>query len=198
MPALHDFPEEARADRIDKVGGEDPGGEEIDQHIRAGVEVVAGVLREIEVHPELCGIDARFLHLLKHHLAGVDVVDSEKALDAAALRHRGDQRGHPVVAVDQVGPSLGHNVVDHLALEHHRDAHRLLGLVAVNALAIVKDTVFCEVDVILGKHFVILLQFLLVEIEHVALEELAVVWHRDVNVRAKIKKGGDQRGRDIC
>ncbi len=88
-------------------------------------------------------------------------------------------------------------MVDHLALEHQGDPHRLIRLVAVDPVPVIKDPVLSQMDVILRKNLVIPFQLFLVEVENVALEKPAVVRHRDVNIGSQIEQGGDQGGGNV-
>jgi hypothetical protein len=61
----------------------------------------------VEVGPELRGIDARVFDLGERQVVRMDVVHREQAGNAHAPRRRGNQTGHPVVAVDQVRLNVG-------------------------------------------------------------------------------------------
>ncbi len=128
----------------------------------------------------------------------MDVVHREQALDPAAASHRGNQRRHPVVAMNQVRSDLRHDVIDHLPLEHQRDAHRFLRMVAVNLLAVIKNPVLREVDVRIWQDLMVSPQLLLVEAENVPLKHPPVVGQCHVHVRPQLEQGGNQRGRHIC
>ncbi len=197
VPALDNFPQKPRTDGIDIVGGENAGCEQIDHDVGAGVIVAERGCGEIQVHPELGGVDAGFLDLGEGHLAGVDIVHGKQALDAAPPRHAGQQGRHPVVAMNQIRPHPRNDVIDHLALENERNAHRLFRAVAVNPLAIVKYPVFGEVNVGFWQHLMILAQLLFVQVEHITMEHAPVIWQGHVDIRAELKQGGDQRGGHI-
>ena len=92
----------------------------------------------------------------KCHTLGVNVVNREETLDASATCHAGNETGHPVVAMNQVGPRAGYDVVDHFALENQGDVHGFRAVVAVHLFAVIKNPVLGEMDVRVGQHFVIL------------------------------------------
>ena len=58
MPALDDFPQEARTDRIDEVSGKNSACEQIHGHGITGMLIVVGQPIIVEVVPEFSGIDA--------------------------------------------------------------------------------------------------------------------------------------------
>ena len=159
--------------------------------------VVRGRAGEIQIHPELRGIDARLLDPRQRDLPGVDVVHGEQALDAAAAGHRRDQCGHPVVAMNQIRHHPRHDVVDQLALENQGDPHRFIGVIAVNLVAIIKNPVLRQVDVRFWQDFVVFPQLLLVQAENVAMEHPPVVRHRYVDVCSQLEQRGNQRCGDI-
>ena len=160
--------------------------------MRAGVVVVGRRTGEIQIHPELGGIDPRFLDARQRYLAGVDVMHGEQALDAAAPGHCRNQGGHPVVTMNQVRHHARHDVVDQLALEHQRDPHRLVGVIAVNLVAIIKNPVLRQVDVRFRQDFVVFPQLFLVQAENVPMEHPPVVRHRHVDVRTELEEGGNE------
>ncbi len=165
--------------------------------MRTGVLVAIRSAGKIEVHPERSGVDAGVFHFPQGHLAGVDVVDGEQALDAGSPGCGWNQRRHPVVAVDQVRLHPRHDVVDDLALKHQCDPHRLIRTRAVNPLAVVENPVFREMDVGVRQHLAEFFQLLLVVVENVAVEHPAVVRHRHVNIGTQLKQCGNQRGGNI-
>ena len=73
------------------------------------------------VVPEGGGVDSAVLDVGEGGFFGVDVVDGVEGLDGEAFGGGGDEAGHPVVAVDEVGLDAGEDVVDDLALEGERD-----------------------------------------------------------------------------
>ena len=143
---------------------------------------------EIQIHPKLRRIDARFLDARQRYLAGVDVVDSEQALDAASLGHRRNQRRHPIVAMNQIRPDEGHDVVDDFPLKHQGDVHRLVRVSAVNLVAIVKNPILGQVDVRARQYFVVFAQFLFVQRKNVALKHPPIVRQGDMDIGTKLEK----------
>ena len=103
------------------IGGEDPAGEEVDGFGLADCLVALGIFAEIEVLPELRGVDPAIFDVRKGESLSVDIVNSEEAGDLVAARHRRDEAGHPVIAVDQVRFHLADDVVDDFPLKGERD-----------------------------------------------------------------------------
>ena len=162
VPALDNFPQKPRAHGVDVVRGKNPRGQEVDRDLRARMIVILRQPAEIQIHPKLRRIDAGFLDARQRHLASVDVVNGEKALDPAPFGHRRNQRRHPIIAVNQIRPHQGNDVVDDFPLEHQRDVHRFVGIAAVNLIAVIKDPVLSQMDVRARQHLVVFSQLLFV------------------------------------
>ncbi len=194
VAAADDFLEEGGADGVDVVGGEDTAGEQVDLIGATAFLVGDGGAAVVEMLPEVGGIDSSVLDLGESEVLGVDVMDGEERRDAVAAGDRGDEAGHPVVAVDEVGADLGDGVVDDLALEGEGDQ---VVFRAVDAGAVVEDAVFSEVDALLGQGAADFLELVVEDAGDVEVEHPAVVWQRDVDIGALVVEGLDQRGGDI-
>jgi len=147
---VDDFAEKGGTDGVDEVGGEEAAAEEVDGVVASALFVVVwGGLVE-EVAPEFGGIDAALFDGFEGCFDGVDIVEGEEAGDAEGAGFGGDEAGHPVVAVDEVGFDGGDDVVDDFALEGEGD-FEVDGIgVGVYAVLVVEDAVFGEVDAVMG------------------------------------------------
>ena len=107
----------------------------------------------------------------------------------------GDEAGHPVVAVDEVGLDGWEDVVGDLALEGEGDEVVFRGRVDLGL--VVEDAVFGEVDAFIGEGFGDAVVFAVEEFAHFEVEHAAVVGEGDVDVGALVVEGFDERGGDV-
>ncbi len=189
MPAVVDLPQEARADGVDEMGGEDAARQEVHLDVVASVLIRGRRAVEVEVHPELRRVDPAIFHLAEGDTLGVDVVDGEEGLDAATPGHGGDEASHPVIAMDEVRVHAGDDVIDDFALEGERYLDGVLGVAGIDLIAVVEDAVLGEVDVIFRQLLVILAQLLFVKLEDVHVEHAPVVRQCHMHVRTEVKQG---------
>ena len=196
VPAVHDLLEERGRDGVDEVGGEDAGGLEVHGVHVAALEVVERRALEVEVAPELGGVDAGILDLRERELVRVDVVHREEAGDAHAARGGGDEAGHPVVAVDEVGLHLGDHVVDHLALEREGEL-RVAVAARVDVVAVVEAAVLGEVDALARHAALVEAQLVGDELAGLLVEHPPVVRQGHVDVRPQVEQRPDERRRHV-
>ena len=128
MPAVDDFAQERRRNRIDEVRPEHARSLKVDLVGVARFLVVVRRISVVEVHPEFGRIDAGVLDLGERQLVGVDVVDREEAGNTFAPCRGRDKPGHPVVAVDKIGLNSRNDVVDDFALERERKFQVVIAL----------------------------------------------------------------------
>ena len=147
--------------------------------------------------PEEGGVDAAGLDLVEREFFGVDVMDREERGDAVAAGGSGDEAGHPVVAVDEVGGDARDDVVDDLALEGEGDAGVFAAVVGVDRVAVVEDAVLCEVDAFFREPFADGFEFLAEDVVDIGVEHLTVVREGDVDISAEFEERGDERGGDV-
>lgn len=121
VAAIHHFIEKRRAHRVDMSGREDAAGEEVHRILATAFIVAIRLPTVVKMLPKIRGIDSAILDLGERTVFRVDVVNGEQAGNAVPFRDAGDQAGHPVIAMDQIGPDLRDGMVDHLALERQRD-----------------------------------------------------------------------------
>lgn len=145
--------------------------------------------------PEGGGVDASVFDLLEGDTFGVDVVSGEEGLDAVELGVGGNEAGHPVVAVDDVGFDTGDDVVDDFPLEGEGEEVVFGG--TVNARAVVEDAVLGEVNVLIGEGFLILGESVFKAVVLIFLEHAPVVGEGNVDVGVLFMKGSDERRGDI-
>ena len=81
----------------------------------------------------------------------MDVVEGEEAGNAEGSGFGRDESGHPVVAVNEIGFYGWDDVVDDFALEGECDFEVNGISIGVDAVLVVKDTVFGEVNAVFGK-----------------------------------------------
>jgi len=195
--ALDDLAQEGGAHGVDVVGGEDAAGEQVDAVGRARLLVVPGRPHEVELLPELGGVDARVLDALQRDFLRMDVVDGEQARDAQTASGGGDEPGHPVVAVDEVGLDGGDDVVDHLALERESQLGIVLAVRAVHRVPVVEHAVLREVDARVRQLGLVALELAVDEAADVHVKHLAIVRQRDVDVRALLEERAHERSRHV-
>ena len=127
----------------------------------------------------------------------MDIVHGEEAGDAEAAGRGGDQAGHPVIAMDQVRPDAGDDVIDDLPLEGEGDSGVLPAVTGIDGIAVIKNPVFCEVDAFLRQGPAHGFEFLGDDFKDVGVEHLPVVRQGHMDIRAELEQRRDQRGRDI-
>jgi hypothetical protein len=94
--------------------------------------------------------------------------------------------------MDQVGAYLGNDVIDYFALEGQRD--EVVFLLAVDALTVVEDPVFGEVNALFREGPAYPTVFIFMHVRHIEVEHLAVIWEGDVDIGTLIVKCFDEGG----
>ena len=122
----------------------------------------------------------------------MDVVKGEEAGDAEGAGFGGDESGHPVVTVDEIGFYGGDDVVDDLALKGEGD-FEICGVgVGVDAVLVVKDAVFGEVNAVFREFAFVDEEFVVDESANIYVEHFTVVGECDVDVGSEFVEGGDE------
>ena len=117
-------------------------------------------------------IDAAFFDNFEGGFLGVNIVEGEETGNAEGPGFSGDESSHPIVAVNEIGFYGGDDVVDDFALEGECD-FEVNGIgIGVNAVLVVKDTVFCEVNAVFGKFSFVNEQFVVDESTNINVEHL--------------------------
>jgi len=197
VPAVDDLLEEGRADGIDKVRGEDPARLHVDLIRIARLFVIVRHARIVEVAPEFGGVNARILDLRQRQTVRVDIVHREEAGNAHAPRRAGNQPGHPVVAVDQIGLYRRNDVVDHFARKGQRQLGILVLRIAVDRVAIIEAAVLGQMDARVGQAALVDAQLVTDQLSHLHMKHAPVVRQRHVDIGTEIKQRRHQRRGDI-
>ena len=145
--------------------------------------------------PEIGGVDAAVFDVRESEALGMNVVDGEQAGDVMATCDSRDQAGHPVVAMDQVGPDFGDGVIDDFALEGEGDVEVIL--IAVDFGTVIEGPVFGEVDALRWEGAGDFFEFVIEDFLHVEVEHLPVVGQGDVDIGAEVVECLDERGGDV-
>ena len=194
MMAHRHFVEEGGADDIDMGCGGDAAGEQVDGVGPVGFVEALGVVSEVKFIPEIATLDSGVFELGEGCFLGVDVVDGEKGGDTEFFGLGGDEAGHPIVAVDDVGFDARDDVIDEVALEGKGGHEEVFLAGLVNAAPAIEFAVFGEVDAIADRDpgafsgMGDLLAFL---------EEIAVVGDGEVNVFFGGAETVDKEGGDV-
>ena len=196
MPAVDDLLQKGWRDGVDEVRAKDAGRLEVDRIAVARLEIVVRRIAVVEVRPELRRVDARILDLRERDLVRVDVVDSEEARDAFAPRRRGNEAGHPVIAVDEVGLHVGDDVVDDLALKRKRQLEVAFAP-RIDRVAVVEAAVLGQVDALVGQVALVLAQLFRDKLSRLDMEHAPVVRQRNMYVGAQLVQRLDERRGDI-
>jgi hypothetical protein len=91
--------------------------------------------------PAAGGIDAAVLDEGQGGLDRVDVVDGEQAGYPQPPRYSGNEPGHPVIAVDEVGVHPRDDIVDDLPLKRQGKFDVFIPILGVDSVDIEKRTV---------------------------------------------------------
>ena len=123
---------------------------------------------------------------------GVDIVEGEEAGNTEGPGFGGDESGHPIVAVNEIGFYGGNDVVDDFALEGECD-FEVNGIgIGVNAVLVVKDTVFWRGECGLREVFFVNEQFVVDESTNINVEHFTVVGECDMHISTEFMQGGDE------
>ena len=188
--SVDDFSQKGGANGVDKVGGKESAAEVVCGVLIAALFVVEGRFFKKEVAPKFGRIDAAFFDNFEGGFNGVDVVEGEEAGNAEGPGFSGDESGHPVVAVNEIGFYGGDDVVDDFALEGEGD-FEVNGIgIGVNAVLVVKDAVFGEVNAVFGEFSFVDEQFVVDEPTNIDVEHFTVVGECDVHISTEFMQGG--------
>ena len=196
MPAIDDFAQKRRRDRIDEMSGEAAGRLHVYRIAPARFFVALRRIGIVEPVPELRRVDAHVLDPVEREFLRVDVVDGEKARYSETARRRRHQPGHPVVAVDQVGLHARNAVVYYLPLEGESELYVSVAAV-VNSVPVVEAAVLGEMDAFVGQMALVLSQLVGNELRRLFVEHAPVVRQRHMDVRAEFVERGNERSGDV-
>lgn len=190
--SVDDFSEKGGANGVDEVGGKESATEIVGWVLIAAFFVVIWGFFEEEVTPKFGGVDAAVFDDFEGGFDGVDVVKGEEAGDAEGAGFGGDEAGHPVVTVDEIGFYGGNDVVDDFALEGEGD-FEVNGIgVGVDAVLVVKDAIFGEVNAVFGEFAFVDEEFVVDKTAYIDVEHFTVVGECDVDIGSEFVQGGDE------
>ena len=193
MMSLNDLTQKGGTDRVDEVGAENAAGQKIHRIVFPGLFIADRRSFVIEVFPERGRIKSPVLDFRQSDFAGVDVMHREKAGEPHASCGAGNESGHPVVAVDQVGFDRRNDVVEHFALERHCLLETVVGVTAVYCIPVVKDPVFSQMDPGTGVEVHhIGAQIFTDHIAQIHMEHAPVMGQRHMDIGAAAEEGAHQ------
>ena len=192
MLPVDDFSQKGGTNGVNEVGGKESATEVVCGVLIAALFIVERWFFKKEVTPKFGRIDAAFFDNFEGGFHGVDIVEGKEAGNAEGPGFGRDESGHPVVTVNKIGFYGGDDVVNYFALEGECD-FEVNGIgIGVNAVLVVKDTVFGEVNAVFGKFSFVDEQFVVDESTNINVEHFTVVRECDVHISTEFMQGGDE------
>ena len=119
----------------------------------------------------------------------VNIMHREEAWNVQPSRCRGNQSGHPIITMNQIGIDGGDDVVDDLALECKGDFFVGPDIIRVDFVAVVEAAILSQMNACPGELVHVDAELLVDELSGVYMEHASIVRKRNMDIGPKFEQG---------
>ena len=143
-----DFVKEGWADHVGVGRCRDSAGEKIDRVGPVGFIEAFRIASKVKFVPKVSGWNSCVFELGEGGFLSVDIVNSKKGRNTEFLGLSGDQTGHPIITMNNVGFNPWDDVIDEVTLKREGGHQKIFLAGLVDSTTSIEFAVFGKVDTV--------------------------------------------------